>query len=81
MPNGSVGFLGYSCGRGGVSLDYGSMKSYALSWRRSLAAKGNNPDNIEPGLILLGTALDAETAYPFIKDIPVDTSLVQKGTR
>ncbi|MCC5998535.1 MAG: hypothetical protein LM573_05600 [Thermofilum sp.] len=79
MPNGSVGFLGYTCGRGGVSLDYGSVKSYASSWRRALAARGNNPDNVEPGLILLGTALDSEAAYPFIKGIPVDTGLVQKG--
>jgi hypothetical protein len=79
MPNGSVVFLGYTCGRGGVSLDYGSVKSYASSWRRALAARGNNPDNVEPGLILLGTALDSEAAYPFIKGIPVDTGLVQKG--
>lgn len=79
MPNGSVGFLGYTCGRGGVSLDYGSVKSYASLWRRALAARGNNPDNVEPGLILLGTALDSEAAYPFIKGIPVDTGLVQRG--
>jgi len=79
MPNGSVGFLGYTCGRGGVSLDYGSVKSYASSWRLALAARGNNPDNVEPGLILLGTALDSEAAYPFIKGIPVDTGLVQRG--
>jgi hypothetical protein len=79
MPNGSIGFLGYTCGRGGVSLDYGSVKSYASLWRRSLAAKGNDPDNVKPGLILLGTAFDAEAAYPFIKGIPVDTGLVQRG--
>jgi hypothetical protein len=79
MPNGSVGFLGYTCGRGGVSLDYGSVKSYASSWRLALAARGNNPDNVEPGLMLLGTALDSEATYPFIKGIPIDTGLVQKG--
>jgi len=79
MPNGSVGFLGYTCGRGGVSLDYGSVKSYASLWRLALAARGNNPDNVEPGLILLGTAFDSEAAYPFIKGIPVDTGLVKRG--
>ena len=79
MTNGSIAFLDYSCGRGVVAINYDVAKRYAEAWRNSLKAKGNNPDNIEPGIILLGTAMDKDAVYPFISGIPINTGLVAKG--
>ncbi len=79
MPNGSIGLVGFKCGRGSVGLDYSLIREYANSWRVSLKAMGNDPDVAEPGLILLGVVVYGDGIRTFIRGLPINTTLIARG--
>lgn len=79
MPNGTLAFLTYKCGSGSINLNYTVIKQYAELWRNSLRAMGNDPDIAEPGLIILGAAVDSRGLHPFVKGLTINTTLIVRN--
>ncbi len=79
MPNGSVVSLGVYAGRGDVAANYSLVREAMLAWRSYLGLQGNDPDLVEPGILILGAIHGKNGVYPILRAITLDTAMLLKG--
>lgn len=75
-PNGSIVELETRMGRGRVELSYGLVKKAMAEWRAHLKRQGNNPDLVEPGILLLGAIHADSGVYPLLRAVTLDTAKI-----
>ncbi len=78
MPNGSIVELETRMGKGRVIFNYGLVKKAMAEWRAHLKRGGNNPDLVEPGILLLGAVHADNGIYPLLRAVTLDTAKITK---
>ena len=79
MPNGSMVSLGIYAGLGDIAVDYDAVKEAMLVWRTHLLLQGNNPDLVEPGILVFGAIHGKSGVYPLLRAITLDTDKIVRG--
>ncbi len=79
MPNGSVVSLGIYAGIGEVTSNYSLISAAMLAWRSHLGLQGNDPDLVEPSILILGAIHRENGVYPILRAVTLDTTLFLRG--